>query len=196
MSNTMIAMLRDEYLAAQGEKKRRRGEIQDRHRDIIAEEIAVMEDAVDKRLGELLVRALESGMKRTEVWKPVFGTNDNKRWTRLVELGGGTVRTKRTGAEIRRDVEKSLGVKQIGENLFEWTSEGEEVITLDFGWLEGAPRVRGVDRKNHRALIAASGGKSAVAIELAAQIASAFGLKVEDGVDVNEWEPHAEDEED
>lgn len=183
MSNTMIAMLRDEYLAAQDEKKRRRGEIQDRHRDIIAEEIAVMEDAVDKRLGELLVRALESGMKRTEVWKPVFGTNDNKRWTRLVELGGGTVRTKRTGAEIRQEVEKSLGVKRVAENLFDLIvgktidGLGELAIPVEIQYKDGKPFIWPVDPSDVVVLRDEYGYSRGKMFDKGAEIVAAFGIE-------------------
>lgn len=179
MSNTMIAMLRDEYLAAQDEKKRRRGEIQDRHRDIIAEEIAVMEDAVDKRLGELLVRALESGMKRTEVWKPVFGTNDNKRWTRLVELGGGTVRTKRTGAEIRQEVEKSLNVVQIADNQFDYEIEEGAVYRVEVQWARGVPFIWPVEHSQIGEMKELFGFTRAMAYDKGAEIVAAFGIEEE-----------------
>ena len=179
MSNTMIAMLRDEYLAAQDEKKRRRGGIQDRHRDIIAEEIAVMEDAVDKRLGELLVRALESGMKRTEVWKPVFGTNDNKRWTRLVELGGGTVRTKRTGAEIRQEVEKSLNVVQIADNQFDYEIEEGAVYRVEVQWARGVPFIWPVEHSQIGEMKELFGFTRAMAYDKGAEIVAAFGLEEE-----------------
>ena len=179
MSNTMIAMLRDEYLAAQDEKKRRRGEIQDRHRDIIAEEIAVMEDAVDKRLGELLVRALESGMKRTEVWKPVFGTNDNKRWTRLVELGGGTVRTKRTGAEIRQEVEKSLNVVQIADNQFDYEIEEGAVYRVEVQWARGVPFIWPVEHSQIGEMKNLYGFTRGMSQNKGAEIVAAFGIEEE-----------------
>ncbi len=179
MSNTMIAMLRDEYLAAQDEKKRRRGEIQDRHREIIAEEIAVMEDAVDKRLGELLVRALESGMKRTEVWKPVFGTNDNKRWTRLVELGGGTVRTKRTGSEIRQDVEKSLGAIQIADNQFDYEIEEGAVYRVEVQWARGVPFIWPVEHSQIGEMKELFGFTRVMAYDKGAEIVAAFGIEEE-----------------
>lgn len=103
MSSSMLAMLRDEYLSAKEEKKEKRREIQERHRALAAEEARLMEDVIDKRLGDMLVRALNSGLKRAEIWKPVFGTNDNDRWRRLVELGGGETRAKRTGEEIKAE---------------------------------------------------------------------------------------------
>lgn len=101
---TILAMMRDEYLASTEEKKRKRDEITKKHREIArqnaAAEIEAMNDAEDLKLANMLVRALNSGLKRSEIWKPVFGTNDNDRWRRLVELGGGVTRAKRTGEEI------------------------------------------------------------------------------------------------
>lgn len=108
MSSSMLAMLRDEYLSAKEEKKEKRREIQERHRALAAEEAGLMEDVIDKRLGDMLVRALNSGLKRAEIWKPVFGTNDNDRWRRLVELGGGVTRAKRTGEEIKAEARAEL----------------------------------------------------------------------------------------
>lgn len=139
MSDSMIAMLRDEYLRTQEEKKSKRREIQERHRVAIAEEVAVMEDALDKRLGEMLVSALKSGLKRKDIWKPVFGTNDNNRWSRLVRLGGGEVRTKRTGTEIDQERREALGVTQIGENLFEWTVAPGVTVEARINWFDGKP---------------------------------------------------------
>lgn len=139
MSETMLAMLREEYLAAQEEKKRKRREIQERHREAINQDVAVMEDAVDKRLGEMLVRSLGSGMKRMDIWKPVFGTNDNKRWSRLVELGGGETRTKRTGAEIvtdavnARESAKQAIYAQHGATGDYVNEKGHLVVTFESG---------------------------------------------------------------
>lgn len=100
----ILSMLRDEYLAATAEKKRKRDEITAKHREVARKnaelEAEAMSDAVDMKLAGMLVRALESGLKRADIWKPVFGTNDNDRWRRLIELGGGEVRAKRTGEEI------------------------------------------------------------------------------------------------
>lgn len=100
----LMKMLRDLYLEAKDEKQRRSIEIRNRHaeqaRIAASEEIDAMADVVDTPVGEMLVRVLGTGLKRKNIWKDAFGSNDNDRWTRLVRLGGGEVRGIRTGAEI------------------------------------------------------------------------------------------------
>lgn len=109
MTAELMKMLREEYNKATLLKAQKKLEIRAKHKELqrIAEreEIEAVNDVIDAKVGELLVRVLATGAKRKDIWSKVFGTNDNDKWNRLVTLGGGEIRKKRTGEEIAQEIE-------------------------------------------------------------------------------------------
>ena len=59
----------------------------------------------EKRFAIKLVTARNAGYTREQLALPVLRTNSNKAWRKWVELGGGSIRTLRTGLEIREEFE-------------------------------------------------------------------------------------------
>lgn len=176
--------LRDAYVDMMDKKARVAREVRERYRDKIAEEIERETRVLERAFGVQMVEVREMGATRKELVK-VIGDGTSGVYRKFIELGGGTIAGRKTGADRLAERAENIGVERVSETVFKWTTDTDEVITLEICWLKDSPRVRGIDSENHEALVIATGRKSSVARELAAQIVSAYGLTTDTGVQVS-----------
>lgn len=184
VSPVVLDDLRDAYLRMKNRKAEIRAEVRERYREKIEAEIEFESQIAEREFAVRLVEVREMGATRPELVSVIRdGTAATMR--RYIELGGGTIAGRKTGADRLAERAESINVERVSETVFKWSAENGEEVTLEICWLNDSPRVRGVDSENHEALVVATGRKSSVARELAAQIVTAYGLTTDTGVQVS-----------
>lgn len=151
MTQTELDRLLDERIEMQAKVRAVRTEIERRYRDKIEAEIEFETRAIERAFAVQLVEAKERGATYAELVK-VLGTGTAAVMRRFVELGGGSVRTRTTGADRVEKRAEDIGVKRVEENLFDWhvgmTASGELYVPVTVQWKDGKPYawpVRGAD---------------------------------------------------
>jgi len=176
--------LRDAYVDMMDKKARVAREVRERYRDKIAEEIERETRVLERAFGVQMVEVREMGATRKELVK-VIGDGTSGVYRKFIELGGGSIAGRKTGADRLAERTEAINVERVAETLFEWTTDTGEVITLEICWLVDSPRVRGFDGENHTAFIEAINRDVDKAKELAAQIAATYSLTTDTGVQVS-----------
>lgn len=176
--------LRDAYLDMRDAKRLVSREVREEFKPRIAEEIERRTRVIERAFAVQFEEVRQRGATRKELVE-VLGDGSADVFRKYVELGGGTIAGRKTGADRLAERAEAINVERVSETLFEWTTGTDEVITLEICWLVDSPRVRGFDGENHTAFIEAINRDVDKAKELAAQIVSAYGLTTDIGVQVS-----------
>lgn len=169
--------LAEMYESVQERKKEIRAEVRERYKKRADEEIARLVELEDSRIGVALVRAVEQGYKRADIAK-VIKTNDSAKYRRLVELGGGKIRTHITADERQAERAESINVTDNRDGTFNlFTGRDSESITIEVHWKNGKPYIWPVDVNDVVVLRDKYGYDQAKMYGKGAEIVSAFGLE-------------------
>lgn len=178
---TELDRLLDERIEMQAKVRAVRTEIERRYRDKIDAEIEFETRAIERNFAVQLVEAKERGATYAELVK-VLGTGTAAVMRRFVELGGGSVRTRTTGADRIEKRAEDIGVKQVEENLYAWTiqSHGDKLdgaeVDVTVRWRDGKPYAWPVEGSDVMRLRDDYGIEREQLFEKGAEIVAAFGL--------------------
>lgn len=129
--------LHDEFLNMRDAKARVRREVERRYREKIEQEIEFESRGIERAFAVQLVELREAGATRKELVK-VIGDGTASTMRHYIELGGGTVQKKLTGAERAEERKESLGVRHVGGNEYMWNVDGVEYLS-QLLWQNGKP---------------------------------------------------------
>lgn len=184
MTQTELDRLLDERIEMQAKVRAVRTEIERRYRDKIEAEIEFETRAIERNFAVQLVEAKERGATYAELVK-VLGTGTASVMRKYVELGGGSVRTRTTGTQRLEKRAEDIGVKRVGENLFDWIvgatpdGLGGLAVPVTVQWKNGTPYAWPVDGADVVRLRDDYGIEREELFEKGAEIVAAFGLTEE-----------------
>ncbi len=181
MTQAELDRLLDERIEMQAKIRAVRTEIERRYRDKIEAEIEFETRAIERSFAVQLVEAKERGATYAELVK-VLGTGTASVMRKYVELGGGSVRTRTTGADRVEKRAEEIDVNRVEENLFDWivgtTPDGLVglAVPVTIRWKEGKPYAWPVFGSDVVRLRDGYGIEREELFEKGAEIVSAFGL--------------------
>lgn len=129
--------LHDDFLDMRDKKNRIRREVERRYRDKIEQEIEFETRGVERAFAVQLVELREAGATRKELVK-VIGDGTASTMRHFIELGGGSLQKRQTGAERAAERRKAIGVEQVTDTRFIWTV-GNQGYECDLVWQAGKP---------------------------------------------------------
>lgn len=177
---TELDRLLDERIEMQAKVRAVRTEIERRYRDKIDAEIEFETRAIERNFAVQLVEAKERGATYAELVK-VLGTGTAAVMRRFVELGGGSVRTRTTGADRIEKRAEDIGVQQTatGYTMFVGTTpDGDSglAVPIRVQWKNGTPYAWPVEGSDVKRLRDDYGIEREELFAKGAEIVSAFGL--------------------
>lgn len=177
MTQTELDRLLDERIEMQAKVRAVRTEIERRYRDKIEAEIEFETRAIERNFAVQLVEAKERGATYAELVK-VLGTGTAAVMRRFVELGGGSVRTRTTGAERLERRAEDIGVRKASGGAYSWKPDPADEATVDviIRWHNGKPIAWGATTDDVMALQNDFGVTREELYEKGAEIVAAFGL--------------------
>lgn len=173
MTQTELDLLLDERIEMQAKVRAVRTEIERRYRDKIEAEIEFETRAIERNFAVQLVEAKERGATYAELVK-VLGTGTAAVMRKFVELGGGSVRTRTTGAERMVKRAEDIGVTPNEDGTYQW-QVAEESVKVWLKWKDGKPYAAPT-AENMQMLRTDHGIEAAELFAKGAEIVSAFGL--------------------
>ncbi len=174
--------LRDAYVDMMDKKARVAREVRERYRDKIAEETERETRVLERAFGVQMVEVREMGATRKELVK-VIGDGTSGVYRKFIELGGGTIAGRKTGADRLAERAEDIGVSQVAENLFDLivgkTADGlgELAIPVEIQYKDGKPFIWPVDPSDVVVLRDTYGYDRAALYNKGAEIVAAFGLE-------------------
>lgn len=138
MTQTELDRLLDERIEMQAKVRAVRTEIERRYRDKIEAEIEFETRAIERAFAVQLVEAKERGATYAELVK-VLGTGTAAVMRKFVELGGGSVRTRTTGADRVEKRAEDIGVTPSPGTGYNWMLGDGAFVNVTVRWKEGKP---------------------------------------------------------
>lgn len=177
--SSVLDDLRDAYLDMRDAKRLVSREVREEFKPRIAEEIERRTRVIERAFAVQFEEVRQRGATRKELVE-VLGDGSADVFRKYVELGGGTIAGRKTGADRLAERAENIGVEQIGENLFEWVVDDEltEIVRIDR--VEGKkPYVWPVSdvKAPLEEALRKHGKTGSYLYEKAAEIISAFGLE-------------------
>ena len=170
--------LAEMYDQVQIRKREIREEVREKYRARMEEEVEKQIELEDSRIGVAIVRAVEQGYKRADIAR-VIRTNDSAKYRRYIELGGGTIRTRKTLEERAQERAESINVVQIADNQFDYEIEEGAVYRVEVQWARGVPFIWPVEHSQIGEMKELFGFTRAMAYDKGAEIVAAFGIEEE-----------------
>lgn len=172
--------LRDEYLKLKTAKAEASRTVREKYRKIIADEIEMVTRVAERSFAVQLVELRERGATRKELVE-VIGDGSAATMRRYVELGGGSIRTRQTGADRMEKRAEDIGVQQTatGYTMFVGTTpdgDSELAVPIRVQWKNGTPYAWPVDGSDVVRLRDDYGIEREELFAKGAEIVAAFGL--------------------
>lgn len=178
VSPVVLDDLRDAYLRMKNRKAEIRAEVRERYREKIEAEIEFESQIAEREFAVRLVEVREMGATRPELVSVIRdGTAATMR--RYIELGGGTIAGRKTGADRLAERAENIGVVQISDNQFDWEIAEGVVYRVEVQWAYGKPFVWPVEHSQIGEMKELFGFTRAMAYDKGAEIVAAFGLEEE-----------------
>lgn len=168
--------LRDAYVDMMDKKARVAREVRERYRDKIAEEIERETRVLERAFGVQMVEVREMGATRKELVK-VIGDGTSGVYRKFIELGGGTIAGRKTGADRLAERAENIGVVQISDNQFDYEIEEGAVYRVEVQWARGVPFIWPVEHSQIGEMKELFGFTRAMAYDKGAEIVAAFGIE-------------------
>lgn len=181
LSEHELDALTDEYNRMKERKRHVRNEVRERYREVIENAVEREAEAIEREFAIEFVSARDRGATRSQLVK-VIRTGSADTFRKYVELGGGVIRGRETGADRARERGAELGVIPKGTNLFELYKSVEgipmEPIEIHLVKEGDTHMMLPSDMDNLVKMRDAFGYSRKDNIILANQIAEAFGVKL------------------
>ena len=174
MTQRELDQLLDARIEMQANVRAVRTEIERRYRDKIEAEIEFETRAIERNFAVQLVEAKERGATYAELVK-VLGTGTAAIMRKYVELGGGSVRTRTTGADRVIKRAEEINVKMNGHG-YDWEVVEGVTVQITLQWKNGKPYAWPVDGSDVVRLRDDYGIEREQLFEKGAEIVAAFGL--------------------
>lgn len=173
--------LRDAYLEMREEKNAIRSQVREEYRAKIKAEIDSRSEIAERKFAVQLVRLREMGATQKEL-VAVIGDGTASTMRRYVELGGGKIAGRKTGAERQKERAEDIGVREVDGNVFDLVvgvtadGNGELCVPVTVQWKNGKPYAWPVEGADVVRLRDDYGIERDELFAKGAEIVSAFGL--------------------
>ena len=174
--------LRDAYLDMRDAKRLVSREVREEFKPRIAEEIERRTRVIERAFAVQFEEVRQRGATRKELVE-VLGDGSADVFRKYVELGGGTIAGRKTGADRLAERAENIGVKQVAEKLFDLivgkTADGlgELAIPVEIQYKDGKPFIWPVDPSDVVVLRDEYGYSRGKMFDKGAEIVSAFGIE-------------------